>query len=59
LQEWRELLESIPALQLVAPDEQKSPSQGSRHPQSVQGGEAGMKISITPAAPSSAMSKGA
>jgi hypothetical protein len=58
LQESVDLLESVSALELVAPDEQKAPL-GARHPQKVQGGEVEMKISITPAAPSSAMTKGA
>jgi hypothetical protein len=58
LQESGALLESVSALQLVAPDEQRA-HLGPRHPQKVQGGEVEMKISITPAAPSSSMSKGA
>jgi hypothetical protein len=57
LQESAALLESVSALQLVAPDEQRA-SRRPRHPQKVQGGEAEMKISTTPAAPSSAMTKG-
>jgi hypothetical protein len=57
LLESPELLESVSALELVAPGEQRA-CRRPRHPQKVQGGEVEMKISTTQAVPASAISKG-
>jgi hypothetical protein len=57
LQESPIPLESVSALEPVAPDEQRAYFRP-RHPQKVQGGEAGMKISTTLAVPASAFTKG-